>query len=280
MANQTKSAGAVVEGNIYGAGSMHWTSIGNLITSDNAYATAVKLLPGTWYPYTPILTDFGFTIPAGSTINKISVLIEAKTLLDAGTTRIDYVSLVSGGVPVFMHAYGSQTADVAPDPPLTTSDVVYTFNPVSSGDGDLWGQAWTPTLINAANFGCAFDCFIEDIFDTVAADHVRISVDYTEEPAPGPVCDNRPCGKGYESMEMAIKAMIGKLNVPRHPYDGCVGLKLALELKDCATLTELKDCGTNYTLEQAFKAALRNDGCDGATLRVFIVPAGGRGEQV
>ena len=76
MATVTRSGGTFVEGNIYAAGSYHWANLGNLAASDNSRATVTRTGPNL-YPYTPVITNFGFTIPAGSVINSITVNIEA-----------------------------------------------------------------------------------------------------------------------------------------------------------------------------------------------------------
>lgn len=94
MATQTKSPGSIIEGNIFGYGSIHWVNIGNMASSNNVYATATRIPPLGYYPYTPVCTDFGFTIPAGSVITKIDVLIEAKST-DL-VSHLDWVTLMIG----------------------------------------------------------------------------------------------------------------------------------------------------------------------------------------
>ena len=58
-------------------GTVTWTSPGNILSSDNTYATAgiSNTNPDSHYI---LAKGFGFSIPAGATINGISVSIEKK----------------------------------------------------------------------------------------------------------------------------------------------------------------------------------------------------------
>lgn len=271
MATVTRSPGAVVEGNIYGAGSYNWSDLNNLLASDNARATVLRSGMHL-YPYTPILTEFGFTIPTGSTINAITVNIEGfKSKTGENTSRIDYVSLMSGGNPVLMHAFGALPEDFTPDMPLTEDDTIYAIQPGASA---VWGRSWTPAEINSDTFGCAFDCMMNEDGMTIYVDHVSITIDYTEEAPPEDVCNTRDCNKGFENLEMAIKNAVAKDDAT-----GCFGWKTFPVQPDCDNLTPLTECGDSFTLEQAFKAALIDDGCGGSSLRIFVLPADRGGVQ-
>jgi hypothetical protein len=123
-------------------------------------------------------------------------------------------------------------------------------------------------MVNDNTFGVTFDGWHE-AGDTINIDCVQITITYTTggTPAEG-VCDGIPCGESM-SFEDAIKALLTKYSV--EGFD-CVGLKLAPALTKCSDLTDLTKCGVQYTLEGALKAALRNDGCTGWVLRVFVLP--------
>jgi len=209
-------------------------------------------------------------------IDKISVIIEAKSNNNL-VNRLDYVILLTGGVTSLMQAMGNYSSDSAPDQPLTTSDASYTFNPYWLGDPNKWGYSWTPTLVNDTSFGVGFDCYLSDRTHSISVDHVQITVEYTEGEEPLGVCSSRGCGDGYEDVDAAIKAIIGKYTGVGDLQD-CVGLKLYPEIRKCEDLTDLKDCGTYYNLEQAFKASLMDDGCGGTAMRAFILPPEGGGE--
>ncbi len=270
MASVTKSCTAVTEGNVWGYGTISWTDLTNIIGSDNAYATAlggVAPLAGP-YPMTPICTDFDFAIPTGSSIDKITVKIEAKT--DGENTGIDWVGLMLNGSPNLMHASCRMYLDdIDPDGPLTAADQVCSINPVGEGDGDLWGATWTPAMINSVTFGCAFDAYVEE-GKTLSVDNVQITIEYTEDNPVTNVCNSVACGKGASDMESEIVELINKAT------DGCAGIKIQPTTKSCEDLTDIVSCGQPYSLEELFKAALTDDGCGGTSLRVFVLqPARG-----
>ncbi len=264
MATQTKSVGTVTENDFYGYGSSSWTNPNNIKVSDNTYATVTRAGLGP-YPNTLYCDNFGFNIPAGSLITKITVKIEAKS--NGAASYLDWCNLIRYGNPSLLRVQGYFGLDSDPVQPLTGSDVQYSLNPVYAGEPNLWGTPWDAAAINDATFGCVFDCYMGPD-EVVSVDHVSITVDYEEGDAGG-VCDDRGCNVGFENLDAAIKAAIGKGNVPF--FGDCTGFKLAPEIKHCEDLTDLKDCGENYTLDQAFKAALKNDGCDGASLRLFVI---------
>ena len=266
MATQTKSVGTIAEVDFWGYGTFSWSDLDNMKTSDDTYATVTQAGAGS-YPNTPLCTNFGFTIPAGSIIQRIDVKIEGKTDDTRANTQLDWCSLVYGGNPSLFKAMSLFVADYAPDPPLTNVDQVFTINPFASGDGLLWGSPWTVAMVNATSFGCVFDCDIAAA-QTVSIDHVSITITY-ETGTVLDECSNRECDIGFQDLNQAIKAFIGRIDTGY--YSGCAGLKIYPALKDCADLTDLVECGTKYTLEQAFKAALKDDGCGGASLRMFVL---------
>lgn len=264
MATQTKSPGTIVEGNVFGYGTYHWSNIGNLASSNNVYATVTASGPSDLYTFTPVCTNFGFTIPAGSTINSITVLVEGK--VDGGTARVDWTSLMQSGSPTLMHASGLLAADNTPDFPFTGSDVTYSIIPAAD---PLWGRAWSVADVNDATFGCAFDCYIQSL-RTISADHVQITIDYTEGEEPTVECYGIPCDEPMDfdlAFKRAMAKAVGGL------FSGCVGFRIyPVNVGDCENLTDLKDCGENLTLEQAFKKALIVDECGNLALRVFAIP--------
>jgi len=268
MATQTKSAGAFANGDIWTVGMNEFQDMANMASSDNSYSTVSRAPLTNAYTYTALCTEFGFTIPAGSLITKIEVFIEAKRdrVLDGNRPRLDWTTLLYSGGTSLSIAMGFTDNDYTPAAPLTESDVVYQVAPYYNGSPNLWGMNWTPDMINDEDFGVGFDCYlVED--GTVSVDHVYITVTYEEGEADGGVCDHLPCGKGFESMADAIKSALAK-----YVNTNCGGLKITGNVVNCEDLTPLVGCGEKYTLEQAFKAALKDDGCGDAMLNVFIVP--------
>lgn len=88
-------------------------------------------------------TNYGFNIPAGATINGITVQINREgsaNTLGLGV-RDSVVKLVKGGTVV-----GTNKAVTGTTWGTTFSTVTY------GGTNDLWGTTWTPSDINSANF--------------------------------------------------------------------------------------------------------------------------------
>jgi hypothetical protein len=122
--------------------------------------------------------------------------------------------------------------------------------------------------VNDPTFGVTFDGW-HVAGDLINIDCVRITITYTSGGTPvESICDGIPCGESM-SFEDAIKALLTKYSVQGFE---CVGLKLAPALTKCSDLTDLTVCGVKYSLADALKAALRNDGCTGWVLRVFVLP--------
>jgi hypothetical protein len=120
-----------------------WTSNVNAKISDDAYAGLSANLPnsGNYTDYL-FITDFQFNLPAGSTINGITVNVERS---DANGKSKDYrVQLIKSGT------IGGN--DKALTPAWSGIDAVQTYG----GSSDLWGSMWTYSDINSSGFGFAF----------------------------------------------------------------------------------------------------------------------------
>lgn len=168
----TVTASPTVCINVAGVGTQAWTTTApnDPLASDNLYATASADDNQT----TNYLqcTGYGFAIPAGATINGITVYVERKasgTLVrDAAMRLVRDVA----GVPTI------QVADRVTLTNYTTADVVEAHG----GGADLWGGVWTAADINSANFGAALASIKAGAAGgarTVSVDHMSISVDYT-----------------------------------------------------------------------------------------------------
>jgi MSHA biogenesis protein MshQ len=157
--------------NLAGIGTQAWSNPGRAVSSNTSYATVS--LDGTISQYL-YCHDFGFAVPAGATINGITVNVERRSSLTGnGGSRDSSVSLVSGGVVV-----GSNLATATA---YTTSDVVESHG----GATNLWGAAWTPATVNAGAFGVAFaatKASSSGAAHIVYVDHIQILVDYTPAP--------------------------------------------------------------------------------------------------
>lgn len=143
-----------------------WTNSGNVTSSNNVYATDV--VPGLSDGATLTLTNFGFAIPSGSTIEGIEVKIEAKAS-NASSIEISWVSLLN--VAGSANGGGGGT--------ITTSDATYQFGHST----DLWAASPTDTDINSSSFGVEVYCSNANASSrTVSFDLVTITVYYSAPP--------------------------------------------------------------------------------------------------
>lgn len=261
MATVTKTTTLVTEGNIYSAGMVHWSDIEDMTTCGSGAGNVTGAAEG--WVYTPLCTDFDFALAPTDLITKIEVKISGQ---QSGTSYLDYCSLLWNGVPTPFHCFATDVVN-----PLTNVSGTAVLQPITSGDPDMWGVAWTPAMVNDVTFGCAFDGW-KVSGDSIDIDCVQITITYTPDgEQPTGVCDGVHCDE-FMTADDAIKSIIGKLT---EPLD-CTGLKVVASLKKCSDITDLTECGAKYTLEQALKSALTNDGCDGWGLRVWVLAGGNR----
>ncbi len=111
-----------------------------------------------------------FNIPSDATINGIVVEIEKSCTSTSGSPNDATIQLIKGGT-----ASGTNKASATTWP---TTDAYSTYG----GAADLWGLAWSPSDINASNFGVRIQAQKTGLktSTTVRVDHVRITVYYTE----------------------------------------------------------------------------------------------------
>lgn len=153
------TAGPSVAGTITGTS---WSGTGNLAASDDSYAT--YSLSAFVVSNALVVSNFGFAIPSGATINGISVSIEAK--VGSSTGGVDNSHLRKAGVNV-----GSSKASY---PSLSTTEGTQTFGSTS----DLWGTTWTDSEINSSGFGYEV-AFFNLATTTLSVDTITITVTYT-----------------------------------------------------------------------------------------------------
>ncbi len=121
------------------SGNGSWTNASNAYLNDNTYATVTNSSTGnTQYLY---LNGFGFSVPAGATIDGIVVNLKKHA---TGTVTDSRVTLVAN------------TSSIGSNKTLTgswpTSDAVFTYG----SSTDMWGSnttGLTPTVVNNSNFG-------------------------------------------------------------------------------------------------------------------------------
>lgn len=164
MASQTRSAGL---GANVDSGNADWTNPDNIYVSDDSDASVQ--LPETIVSDYLWATTFGFTIPAGATIDGIKVRIERQCNRESSIKDLT-VELIKAGARV--------GDDKAKDTFWETTDTITSYG----GAAAMWGQAWSVAQINAANFGIALSA--ENQWQALATtfarvDHIQITIYYT-----------------------------------------------------------------------------------------------------
>jgi hypothetical protein len=164
------TAAATVDG-----GNTVWINPNNALTLNTIYATADHLTNAKPTQYLQT-TNYGFTIPAGATINGIVVTI-TRTPVNSNNTFYDKtVQLIKGGIKTGSnYAHSTDPADDWISGPQT---ITY-----GTGTTDLWGTTWSIAEINAIDFGVAFQVQSNDAVDYFpedpSVDDMQITVYYT-----------------------------------------------------------------------------------------------------
>jgi hypothetical protein len=161
-------------GTCNGSTTFCWASPGSITTNDGVFSsvalgasTSSNELQG---------TNFGFAIPAGSTINGITVEIFKKAISGLGNPTDVDVTILKAGV-----ATGTNLGHLGAGNGWLTAGGIDTY-----GSGaTLWGTTWTPADINASNFGVQISCTEwVGLSTTAGVDFIRITITYTPPAAP------------------------------------------------------------------------------------------------
>ena len=122
--------------------SVTWSIPGNAAFSDDSYTTTGDITGaiGNFTDYL-VATNFGFSIPGGSSITGIEVIVERA---DPNSRTSDYrVRIVKGGV------IGATEMSAGAAYPAADAYGIY------GSPTDTWGETWSDVDINAADFGIA-----------------------------------------------------------------------------------------------------------------------------
>lgn len=150
-----------------GVGTLTWNNVNNVQASDNVYATRNMGGSSNVTHYIKCV-GYGFSVPGTATIVGIEVTIEGKVANAASNSTVDdRVRLVKAGT--------IQSTDRA-FIEFNNGDNEY----VHGSPTDLWGDTWTPSDINNANFGAAFAARSNSGADDISIDHISITVYYTD----------------------------------------------------------------------------------------------------
>jgi hypothetical protein len=144
-----------------------WTTPANVAASDNLYTSFGNLTGGVGgFTDYLVTTNFGFTIPSGSTIS--GIIVESERADPNFRTSDHSIRIVKAGV------IGSTERSVGSGYPSSDSYQSY------GNAGDLWGETWAPADINNAGFGVAIAARRSVAGGTTAGrvDHIRIIVFY------------------------------------------------------------------------------------------------------
>lgn len=150
-----------------------WSSPGNITANDGVFATVAMAASGNSNELQG--TNFGFSIPAGSTINGITVEINKKAVSGVGSPTDVDVTMLKSGV-----ATGSNLGHTGSSNGWLTAGATDTYG----GTGTLWGTTWTPADINATGFGAQISCveWTGGGGATGGVDFIRITVTFTPPP--------------------------------------------------------------------------------------------------
>lgn len=141
-----------------------WNDPTFVFASDNSRAVSGGLSTGEVSKYLKA-TGFGFTVPAGATIDGISVSIERQ-----GDSCADNSIKIVKALTV------TGTEQSAGATWVVGTDTVATFG----GPTSLWGTTWTDTDINNSGFGVAVSAVgVAPGGSAARIDHISITVYYT-----------------------------------------------------------------------------------------------------
>jgi hypothetical protein len=153
------------------AGVKAWTKATAVTASDNSYATISSSSSASNTQYLKC-TNFNFAVPAGATVNGITVEAELAEQDGFGGTVDLAVRIVKGGT------IGSTDKSRAGSFhwPSPDSGTYVTYGSSS----DLWGETWAYSDINSSTFGFAIRAqYAGAKTFKPRVDHVRITVTYT-----------------------------------------------------------------------------------------------------
>lgn len=165
-----KSPGTVVNDSSFGTDV--WSNPENAMSANGSYASVSGM--SSTYRYTQLLkgTNFGFSIPAGSTINGIAIQVKRYN---------EYQYTYDEGVYIVKADGSIGTSNKALATAWGQTNVYFDYG----GSTDLWGETWMASNINDTDFGVALYVKYNDssggsIGNGVFIDHIQIKVYYTE----------------------------------------------------------------------------------------------------
>ncbi len=150
-----------------GSTSYNWTNANNAL-SDNTTAATASIVGKGNLTNTLRLTNFGFAIPSGATIN--GILVEVRMQGANGKSQDQTIQLRKASGPV-----GSNKARNKAIWPRKSARYIR-----FGGSSDLWGTTWSHTDINNASFGIDIVAKSRKETATPRVEYVRITVSYNQ----------------------------------------------------------------------------------------------------
>jgi hypothetical protein len=141
-----------------GIGATAWANPGNITTDNNVTASCTAAASSQYL----VGRNFGFSIPAGATIQGVTVRIAAAES-SSGSESLNARLQNDAGALIG----STKTATIT-----GTGETIYTYGATS----DLWGATLTADIVNNANFGVRF---WYTTAHNMTVDYVTIGVEYT-----------------------------------------------------------------------------------------------------
>jgi len=166
------NSGATITTALYVDSNRDWSNASNVASSNDTYATIAAVQTDDFSYYIKV-TNFGFSIPGGATVDGIKV--EWERYSDAQVFVEDDLSATSERVVKGGTITGTNLATGTTWP---SSDTYQAYG----GATELWGLSWSASDINASTFGaagCVFNAG-NNALTTAYVDHCRITIYYTE----------------------------------------------------------------------------------------------------
>lgn len=168
--NGATSQAAVTSGS--GDNNGFQTSAGNMLVDDGLYAVDTNSGTNTSTSCTAtqkdrhVLSNFGFSIPAGSTIQGIEVKLNSRVDSTSGSPRFCVQFSWNGG---------SSWTTAVTSATLSTAETMY----ILGGVTNTWGRTWTNTDFNNANFRVRLTMVASNNSRDFSLDWVGVQVRYT-----------------------------------------------------------------------------------------------------
>ncbi|MEO6167862.1 MAG: T9SS type A sorting domain-containing protein [Chitinophagales bacterium] len=151
-----------------------WNNATNITKKDEQFASTTMgqsefcFMTSCFYTRGLIGSDFGFNLPATSTVNGIALQINRKADI-VHAVKDSVIQLMKGYVPV-----GEKKKSNSFWPGIA-------HNKSYGGPTDLWGTTWTPAEINSGDFQVWLKAYnITEGYPTASVDFFRVTVFYAD----------------------------------------------------------------------------------------------------